>query len=356
VSAEERAECLTLIREAIESGARKVKACDILDLKIRTIERWEKNAEDKRRGPLTRPGNAFTPVEREKILEVVNSKDYANLPPSQVVPKLTDKGIYIASESSIYRILRAEKQLAHRSKSSPRRHKKPKELRAIAPNEIWSWDITYLKAAIKGKYYYLYLPMDIFSRMIIHWEIHEVESAELSSMMIETAYEKHQIKKGQVTLHSDNGGPMKGATMLATLQRLGVIPSFSRPKVSDDNPFSEALFKTIKYCPSFPEKNFGSLDEAKAWVEKFVDWYNNCHLHSGIRFVTPASRHYGFDQNILDLRHAVYEKAKSDRPDRWSKKTRNRSKINVVELNPGRLSKASKKVDLAHEQVQRKTA
>lgn len=334
MSSEDRAECISLINEAVQSGARKVYACETLDLHIRTIERWESIPDDGRRGPHNPPSNAFTEEERAKILEVANSAEYANLPPCQIVPKLADKGEYVGSESSFYRILKEEKLLAHRSKSNPRVNKKPEELVASGPNQIWSWDITYLRAAIKGTYYYLYLPMDIFSRMIVHWEIHESENAELASAMIENACLKNKIKSDQVILHSDNGGPMKGATMLATLQRLGVAPSFSRPKVSNDNPFSESLFKTMKYCPGFPERGFASIDEAKDWVKKFVNWYNNLHLHSGINFVTPASKHCGADGEILRKRHLIYQLAKAKNPNRWSKETRNWSVVEKVELNP----------------------
>jgi putative transposase len=185
VSVEDRAECILLIQEAVTAGARKVKACDILNLQIRTIERWEKKPRDGRRGPNNRPSNAFTEQERDKVLEIANSSEYANLPPSQIVPKLADKGEYIGSESTFYRILREEKLLAHRSRANPKTRTKPEELVATKPNQIWSWDITFLKAAIKGTYYYLYLPMDVFSRMIVHWEIYENESAELASKMTE---------------------------------------------------------------------------------------------------------------------------------------------------------------------------
>ena len=334
MSSDDRAECLFLIEEAVQSGARKVSACETLELNIRTIERWKTTPADGRRGPQNSPSNAFTKEEQAKVIEVANSPEYANLPPCQIVPKLADKGKYVGSESTFYRILRKEKMLAHRSKSSPRVNKKPEELVASRPNQIWSWDITYLRAGIKGTYYYLYLPMDIFSRKIVHWEIHENENAELASGMIEKACIKNKINKKQIVLHSDNGGPMKGATMLATLQRLGVAPSFSRPKVSNDNPFSESLFKTMKYCPSFPERGFSSIEEAKIWVEKFVFWYNNIHLHSGINFVTPASKHSGKDEEILKKRHAVYQLAKNNNPNRWSKGTRNWSKVEKVELNP----------------------
>lgn len=331
-----------LIKEAIQAGARKVKACEILGLQIRTIERWEHTLEDRRQGPLNKPSNALTEEERDEVVEIANSPEFCNLPPCQIVPKLADQGKYIASESTFYRILKEKELLAHRSRSNPRSHAKPQELVATAPNMIWSWDISYLKAAIKGMYYYLYLPMDIFSRKIVHWEIHEHENAENAANMIKNASLINGIKNGEVVLHSDNGGPMKGATMLATLQSLGIMPSFSRPKVSDDNPFSESLFKTLKYCPSFPERGFRDIEEARAWVEKFVDWYNNVHLHSGINFVTPASRHEGADKHILSKRKTVYEKARSNNPARWSKNTRNWQRPEIVELNPGRISKELK--------------
>ena len=334
MSSKDRAECISLIRDAVMSGARKQKACEALNLNIRTVERWEDNPEDRRRGPNSKPSNALTTEERAKILEVANSEEYANLPPSQIVPKLADKGEYYGSESSFYRILKDCKLLAHRSKASPRTNKRPDELITSRPNQVWSWDITYLKAAVKGTYYYLYLPMDIFSRMIVHWEVHESENAELASGMIEMACKKNAISKRQVILHSDNGGPMKGATMLATLQRLGIAPSFNRPKVSNDNPYSESLFKTLKYCPSFPERGFASIEDARKWVEKFVDWYNNQHLHSGINFVTPASKHCGADEEILRNRHNVYQRAKAMNENRWSGETRNWGKVEVVELNP----------------------
>ena len=343
MSAVDREECLTLVREAQTSGARVGLACELLGVTKRTVERWVTRPEDLRKGPIMRPANAFSVEERARVLEFANSAPYANLAPGQIVPTLADLGIYIGSESTFYRIFKANNLLVHRSKSSPRKHVKPEELLAMSPNQIWSWDITYLRAEIRGMFYYLYLPMDIFSRMIVHWEIHESESAELASEMITRACEKQGIARGQITLHSDNGGSMKGATMLSTLQWLGVVPSFSRPRVSDDNPFSEALFKTLKYCPSYPEGGrFASIDAAKGWVEKFANWYNFVHLHSGINWVTPASRHARIDHAILDQRKVVYEIARQQNPARWSKQTRDWSCPNIVELNPGRKAKINK--------------
>lgn len=343
MSAIDRVECLQLVHEAQDSGATKRIACELLGVGKRTVERWKLKPEDGRKGPISRPGNAFTIEERAKVLSIANSAPYANLPPGQIVPALADLGIYVGSESTFYRILEDEKLLVHRSKSQPRKNVKPEALMAMSPNQIWSWDITYLRASIKGMFYYLYLPMDIFSRLIVHWEIHESESADLASEMITRACEKQNIKRGQIKLHSDNGGSMKGATMLSTLHWLGIVPSFSRPSVSDDNPFSESLFKTLKYCPSYPAGGrFESIEAARTWVEKFVHWYNNVHLHSGINWVTPASRHQSQDQQILDQRKVVYENARQQNPERWSKQTRNWSRPSVVELNPGRSKKINK--------------
>lgn len=338
MSLADRTESILLINEACINGARREKCCELIDLSIRTLERWERTPElgDGRKGPNRSP-NALSIEERELIVTVANSEKYRNLSPAKIVPALADEGKYIASESSFFRVLRSENMMSHRSNSSPRKVTQPEELKATKPNEIWSWDITYLKTSIRGKFYYLYLPMDVFSRMIVHWEIHEFENSELSSMMIENACVKNNITKGQVVLHSDNGGPMKGATMLATLQRIGVVPSFSRPSVSNDNPYSESLFKTLKYCPQYPEKGFESVEDARAWMTKFVHWYNQIHLHSSIKFVTPYSRHYGHDVEVLENRKIVYAAAKAKNPKRWSRQTRCWDQEDQVFLNPRKM-------------------
>lgn len=175
--------------------------------------------------------------------------------------------------------------------------------------------------------------MDIYSRKIMGFRVHECESMEFSSVLIEEICFRERILVNQLVLHADNGGAMKGATMLATLQKLGVVLSFSRPRVSDDNPYSESLFKTLKYCPKYPSKPFDSIEAASNWVGEFVDWYNNGHLHSGIKFVTPASRHEGRDAEILKKRKEVYTAAKMKHPNRWSREIRNWSKVEKVFLN-----------------------
>lgn len=326
-------EAINLIEKAIASGCRTYIACLDAGIDIKTFKRWKTNFLDKRKGPNTEPANKLSVSERHKIITISTSEKFVDKAPCQIVPTLADKGIYIASESTFYRVLKANKLLEHRGKSKKPSLEKPASLVATAPNQIYSWDITYLKSPIRGVFFYLYFFMDIFSRKIVGYDVYESESMELSSKLIDNICRSENIKKEQLILHSDNGGPMKGATMLATLQRLGVVPSFSRPGVSDDNPYSESLFKTLKYCPEYPSKPFESTYEAKKWVDSFVNWYNNNHLHSGIKFVSPADKHLGKDSEILKKRKIVYETAKLQNPNRWSGETRNWNRVEKVYLN-----------------------
>lgn len=327
---------LGLVEEAARTGARSAIACEQIGLSLRCLQRWRVPGSngDRRCGPKQQPANALSPKEREVVLATVNSAEYSELSPSQIVPRLADAGRYLASESTMYRILREAEQLVHRGRTKAPTRRSVTEHVATAPDQVWSWDITYLVTAIRGRFYYLYLTEDVWSRKIVAWAVHEEESMEHSSQMIREACARGKVDMTGLVLHSDNGGPMKGSTMLATLQRLGVVASFSRPSVSNDNPFSEALFRTLKYRPEFPGKPFASLDEARAWVEGFVAWYNLEHRHSGIRFVTPAERHEGRDIEILAARVLVYEKARKERPDRWAGVTRNWTPVGDVYLNP----------------------
>ena len=332
----DRQSCIAMVREAHASGARRQASCAVLEVSLRTVERWEKEPGkgDQRRGPVGCCGHALSDEEKQAIVKVSSRPEYRDLSPWQIVARLADTGQYLGSESSFYRVLKQNDLLSHRHNSKPRVHHRPKDLVARNPNQVWSWDITYLNSPIRGAYYYLYLVEDIFSRMIVGWTIEEVESADHGGRLIDRICQEQGIAKGQLTLHSDNGGPMTGATMVATLERLGVLPSLSRPAVSDDNPYSESLFKTLKYRPSYPERAFSGIDQARAWVRCFVQWYNTEHLHSAIRFITPGSRHLGKDPAILARRSVVYEKAKRRNPHRWSGKTRNWSPITEVFLNP----------------------
>ena len=268
------------------------------------------------------------------MLRLVNSPEYRDLPVGQIVPRLAEAGHYIASESTIYRILRAEKQNRHRTASKPPVHHRPRELRATGPNQVWSWDITYLRTPVLGRFFYLYLVMDVWSRKIVAAAVHEREDGSLASRLLEEAFVMQGVEPDQLILHSDRGSPMRSATLLATLQELGVTPSFSRPRVSDDNPYSESTFRTMKYRPEFPSGAFQSLKHAIDWVEEFVRWYNHEHRHSGIRFVTPHQRHSGADVALLESRKATYEAAKKRHPERWTGATRCWDAIEIVRLNP----------------------
>ncbi len=333
----ERKEMIALVSEACASGARQSKACECIGISVKTLQRWCRpdNARDGRLDARHDPCNKLTELERQRVIKVANEPDYADLPPSKIVPKLADKGIYIASESTFYRVLKVANQLSHRQKAKPTgQRKKPRALTATGPNQIYSWDITYLSTAVKGIFLYLYLVMDIYSRKIVGWQVYEEESSTLAGELMTDICHREGILPEQITLHSDNGGPMKGATMLATLQELGVVPSFSRPSVSNDNPYSESLFRTLKYLPEYPERSFFDLLAARTWVQGFVDWYNHEHLHSAINFVTPDQRHKGLDIQILAKRKQVYEQAKSNRPERWSGNIRNWKPVEEVYLNP----------------------
>jgi putative transposase len=339
---DERRRVLALIDEAMNAGARQKAACAELDLDARTVQRWrEQNiGEDRRHGPLTEPRNKLRKGQRDRLLVVLNGREYRDLSPKQVVPLLADEGQYIGSESTAYRLLRAEGLMQHRERSRVRACSQTTELVASAPNRVWSWDITYLPLEPRGTFCYLYLFVDIYSRYIVGWEVHEVENMELSSSLVVNICRERGIDSKELRLHSDNGGPMRGVTMLKTLQELGIVPSFSRPRVSDDNPYSESLFRTMKYRPEYPRKPFISQEEARAWVNNFVTWYNTVHLHSAIKFVTPEDRYYGRDIDILAARHRVYEVAREKNPERWSRNTRNWEPIEKVILNPENGKKA----------------
>jgi transposase InsO family protein len=327
---------LELIDEAIAAGARLAPACELLGLSVRTVQRWTAAGvgEDARNGPKNDPPNKFSAAEREFVLATINSPDFRDLPPTQIVPRLADSGQYLASESTMYRILRDEQLLAHRQRSRPRQFHKPCEHVATGPNQVWSWDITYLKGAVRGRFYYLYLVLDVWSRKIMGGRVHTEESSELAAQLFLDICEREQLDPEGIVLHSDNGGPMKGSSMKATLDMLGVVSSFSRPGVSDDNPYSEALFRTLKYRPEYPYRRFASLAQAKEWFATFEAWYNHEHLHSGIRFVTPNDRHCGREEQTLKNRTRVYQQARRRNPDRWSGKVRNWTPIPVVYLNP----------------------
>ncbi len=339
ISAPDRRRACELIDEAIRAGAWQERACAELGITARTYRRWtekggvKSDARPQAQRPV--PGNKLSEAERAQVLQVCHRPEYASRPPSQIVPRLADEGQYIASESTFYRVLRAAGEQHHRGRSqAPRQSHPPASHCATGPCQVWSWDITYLPGPAKGLFFYLYLIIDLYSRKIVGWEVHDQELAEHAAQLVRRAVWAEGCITSPLVLHSDNGSPMKASTLRVTLDKLGVTPSYSRPRVSNDNPFSEALFRTCKYRPAFPAKGFASLQAAREWVHHFVNWYNTEHRHSGIRFVTPNERHSGLDKISLAKRETVYALARAKHPERWSGRARNWAPAGPVWLNP----------------------
>ncbi len=342
ISAPDRRHAVQLMDEACQAGARQLPACAELGLSVRTYQRWK----DAPQGQAVRldsrplatrpvPRNRLSSQQRRQVLAACNTPAHASLPPSQIVPRLADEGIYLASESTFYRVLREADQQHPRGRSQAPRAPRPLAThRATAPCQLWSWDISWLPGPIRGQFFYLYLIVDVWSRKIVGWEVFDQESAEHAARVIQRAVWAEGCLDTTLVLHADNGSPMKGSTMRSMLETLGVQSSYSRPRVSNDNPYSEALFRTCKYRPEYPGDGFDSLETARAWVLAFVGWYNTEHRHSAIRFVTPQQRHDGRDRHILAQRTAVYEQAKAENPQRWARHTRTWDQVDEVWLNP----------------------
>ena len=338
---EERRSLIDLYQEAVASGARRDKAAEELGYPARTLRRWlddDGGVQADKRPEAIRPppANRLTDEERQAVLAICNTPDYASLPPSQIVPRLADQGIYLASESTFYRVLKAEEQLhaRGRSRSAPKASA-PTTHVATGPNQVWSWDISYMPSPVRGLYWYLYAVMDVYSRKLVAWEVHECESGEHARDLIERAVLREGCHLQPLVLHADNGGPMRASTLYAKLHELGVTTSHSRPRVSNDNAYSESLFRTLKYCPQWPSQGFETLTAARGWMIRFERFYNQEHRHSRIKFVTPSQRHNGEDVELLAARERLYEAAMATRPERWCRKrTRNWTPAGAVALNP----------------------
>ena len=338
----EREQRVQWIDEAVQAGARLAPACAEADISIRSHQRWRRGvsviADARPRAQRPTPANKLSAAERAAIIACANEARFASLPPSQIVPRLADEGVYLASESSFYRVLSSADQLRHRGRAAAPVKRVATTHVAHAPNEVWCWDITYLPAAIRGDFFYLYLMLDLYSRKMVGWEIYAEESGENASVLLQRSCLAESIgQHGKpLVLHADNGAPMKSSTLRATMQFLGVTSSYSRPRVSDDNAYVESLFRTCKYRPDYPAQGFVNIDDARTWVQQFARWYNGEHRHSGIVFVTPEQRHQGADSALLKQRHTVYAAAKQRHPPRWSGETRNWTPVNEVWLNPER--------------------
>jgi putative transposase len=268
--------------------------------------------------PKAPPPRALSPDEKAVVRQTLNSERFQDLAPREVYASLLDEGTYLCSWRGMYRILAENHEL--RERRDQLRHPvwlKP-QLVASGPNQLWSWDITRLLTLVVGTFYYLYVILDVYSRYVVGWLLAEQESTELAQQLITATCDKQGIRREQLTLHADHGGPMIAHTLEQLLSDLGVSKTHSRPHVSNDNPYSEAQFKTLKYRPDFPER-FGSLPDGKAWAHGFFGWYNHAHHHSGLGLLTPASVHYGQAPALLAARQDVLSLAYAAHPERFVK-------------------------------------
>jgi putative transposase len=326
------------------AGARLRLACETAGIDERTLQRWKAcqglvAGDGRPQAVRPTPSHALSEAERARLVQVANEPRFAAVPPARIVPMLADEGCYLASESSFARVLRAHGQSAHRGRAkAPKAVRPPTTHVAAAPRAVWCWDMTYLPATVLGRWFHLYLILDLYSRKIVGWEVHANDDSNHAAHLVRRTALAEGIAAmaAKPVLHGDNGSTLKATTVLAMLNWLGVKPSYSRPRVSDDNAYAESLFRTAKYRPEFPAKGFATLQEARAWAAGFVRWYNFEHRHSGIRYVTPAQRHAGDDHAILAARHALYTEARELNPARWSRNTRNWTPIGAVTLNPER--------------------
>ena len=252
-------------------------------------------------------------------MDTCHSEEFSTLPPGQIVPKLADRGTYLASESTFYRILKKNKENVRRGRSRRPKKRNAPQLTADAPNDIWATDITWLPGPVVGMFFYLYAIIDIYSRKIVGFEVYEVESEVNMKTTLSRAISRLKGVKPQI-FHSDNGSPMKGQTLMEFLYSLKINKTFSRPRVKNDNAHIESFFKTVKYFPAFPYQGFKDITEARIWVTEFMTIYNDVHLHSGINYVTPSQKYLGADIEILRNREKIYRQAMSVNPKRWSRK------------------------------------
>jgi transposase InsO family protein len=341
---EDRRSLAAHIATAHGAGARLGLACQVAGIDERTLQRWKAHAgltegDGRPQAARPTPSHALSEQERMRMLEVANEPRFCAVPPARIVPMLADEGIYLASESSFARVMRAQGQTAHRGRAKAAHAVRPPTTHiATAVRQVWCWDMTYLPAVVMGRWFHLYLILDLYSRKIVGWEVHASDHSDHAIHLVRRTALAEGIAALTVkpVLHGDNGSTLKATTVLAMLNWLGVKPSYSRPRVSDDNAYAEALFRTAKYRPEFPANGFADLEAARTWAAGFVHWYNVEHRHSGIQYVSPAQRHEGQDQEILAARHTLYTQARALNPARWSGKTRNWSPTGPVTLNPER--------------------
>ncbi len=291
-------------------------ACASLDVPRSSLYRARQATQPVKARP--KPWRALSDVERETVRDTLNSERFQDAPPRQVYATLLDEGTYLCSWPTMYRILRAYEEVNERRNQLQHPVYTKPELLASAPNQVWSWDITKLKGPVTWTYYYLYVILDIFSRYVVGWLVAEREAAYLAKELIDQTCTKQGIDRGQLTLHADRGSSMRSKPVAQLLADLGVTKTHSRPYTADDNPYSEAHFKTLKYRPDFPDR-FGSPQDARAWARPFFHWYNHQHYHTGLGLMTPAMVHYGQAEAVRDQRNQVLLAAYAAHPERFVK-------------------------------------
>jgi putative transposase len=272
------------------------------------------------------PKNALNTEEKQQVIDLLHSERFIDKTPYEVFNTLIDNGEYICSTRTMYRILESEGETQDRRQQRNHRDAVKPELIATRPNEVWSWDITKLRSDKKWTYFYLYVILDIYSRYVVGWLIADHESKELARQLIHKTALKQGIQPNKLTLHSDNGPSMTSHTVSQLLDNLGITKTHNRPYTSDDNPFSESQFKTLKYCPDFPGQ-FSDINTAEKFSQKFFSWYNNKHYHSGIAWLTPASVHYERAREILEKRHQAMLSAYLKNPMRFNYKMPKRKEL-----------------------------
>ena len=322
-----------LIIEANKNGARTWKACEALEISVSTFERWRNGKyTDSRKGASKVVARKLTEEERQKVIDVSCSQRYKDDNPYKIHASLLDSGIYVASISSFYRVLRENSLVHHRGNTHPgTSHNKPPERVATGPNQVWTWDITWIPSYVRGIFYYSYTIIDIWDRSIVKWAIHDREDDTLAQELFQAAFEENGYP--DVFVHSDNGNPMKGISLLALFYKLEICNSYSRPRVSDDNPFIESWFKTMKYDVSYPGK-FETISGAREWFAGFVHNYNTAHSHSGLHYMTPNQVRSGEYEAIVKKRNKAMLGARKCNPIRWGKKVKQLPEEHVVFLNP----------------------
>lgn len=273
-----------------------------------------------------RPGRARSPqpralsaAEREQVRALLNSPEHVDKPPAVVYHELLDEGVYLCSISTMYRILHEHGEVHERRRQATHPARTKPELVATGPNQCWSWDITKLRGPAKWTYFYLYAVIDIYSRYVVGWTIADTESRYLAEQLLADTITKHGVNPDQLTVHSDNGASMGSKVVAQLLADLGVTKTHSRPHVSNDNPYSEAAFKTLKYRPTFPDQ-FGSLEDARGFCRGFFAWYHTEHYHSGIAWHHPVDVHYGRAETVHQVRADVLDAAYQRHPERFVRK------------------------------------